>query len=278
MKTVNHWIGGKTVEGASGNWGPVTDPATGAVTTQVALASAEEVGAAVSRGEGGVRDLGHVLAVAAHRDPVPLPRAAGRPPRRHRRTDHRRARQGPLRRAGRGRPRSGDRGTRLRDHHTAQGRTVHPGLQPGRRRRDPPAARRRRGHHAVQLPGDGADVDVPAGDRLRKHLRAQAEREGPLGGHAAGRARRGGRPARRRAQRRPRRQGRGRRAAGPPGRQRGLVRRLDPHRPLHPRHGLRQRQARPGARRREEPHAGPAGRRPGRGGGRRRLGRVRLGG
>ena len=22
MKTVNHWIGGKTVEGASGNWGP----------------------------------------------------------------------------------------------------------------------------------------------------------------------------------------------------------------------------------------------------------------
>lgn len=48
MKTVNHWIGGKTVEGASGNWGQVTDPATGAVTTQVALASAEEVDAAVT--------------------------------------------------------------------------------------------------------------------------------------------------------------------------------------------------------------------------------------
>ncbi len=43
MKTVNHFIGGKTVEGASGNWGPVTDPATGEVTTQVALASVEEV-------------------------------------------------------------------------------------------------------------------------------------------------------------------------------------------------------------------------------------------
>lgn len=41
MKTVNHWIGGKTVEGASGNYGPVTDPATGAVTTQVALASSK---------------------------------------------------------------------------------------------------------------------------------------------------------------------------------------------------------------------------------------------
>ncbi|MEU8518039.1 CoA-acylating methylmalonate-semialdehyde dehydrogenase [Streptomyces sp. NBC_01216] len=47
-KTVNHWIGGKTVEGTSGNWGPVTDPATGAVTTRVALASAEEVDAAVA--------------------------------------------------------------------------------------------------------------------------------------------------------------------------------------------------------------------------------------
>ncbi|MFE0425479.1 aldehyde dehydrogenase family protein, partial [Streptomyces sp. NPDC058953] len=47
-KTVNHWIGGKTVEGASGNWGEVTDPATGAVTTRVALASAAEVAAAVA--------------------------------------------------------------------------------------------------------------------------------------------------------------------------------------------------------------------------------------
>ncbi|MGW2558982.1 CoA-acylating methylmalonate-semialdehyde dehydrogenase [Streptomyces sp. NPDC001514] len=47
-KTVNHWIGGRTVEGASGNWGPVTDPATGAVTTRVALASVEEVDAAVA--------------------------------------------------------------------------------------------------------------------------------------------------------------------------------------------------------------------------------------
>ncbi|MBB4979357.1 MULTISPECIES: CoA-acylating methylmalonate-semialdehyde dehydrogenase [Streptomyces] len=47
-KSVHHWIGGKTVEGTSGNWGPVTDPATGAVTTQVALASVEEVDAAVA--------------------------------------------------------------------------------------------------------------------------------------------------------------------------------------------------------------------------------------
>ncbi|MEU8568888.1 CoA-acylating methylmalonate-semialdehyde dehydrogenase [Streptomyces pathocidini] len=48
MKTLDHWIGGKTVEGASGNHGPVTDPATGAQTTRVALASAEDVDAAVA--------------------------------------------------------------------------------------------------------------------------------------------------------------------------------------------------------------------------------------
>ncbi|MDT0450383.1 CoA-acylating methylmalonate-semialdehyde dehydrogenase [Streptomyces hesseae] len=48
MKTVNHWIDGKSVEGTSGTYGPVTDPATGAVTTRVAFATAEEVDAAVA--------------------------------------------------------------------------------------------------------------------------------------------------------------------------------------------------------------------------------------
>ncbi|MFD4987555.1 CoA-acylating methylmalonate-semialdehyde dehydrogenase [Streptomyces sp. NPDC058374] len=48
MKTVNHWIGGQAVDGVSGDHGPVTDPATGEVTTQVALASADEVDAAVA--------------------------------------------------------------------------------------------------------------------------------------------------------------------------------------------------------------------------------------
>ncbi|WP_306320469.1 MULTISPECIES: CoA-acylating methylmalonate-semialdehyde dehydrogenase [unclassified Streptomyces] len=47
-KLVHHWIGGKTVEGTSGNHGPVTDPATGAVTTQVDFASVEEVDTAVA--------------------------------------------------------------------------------------------------------------------------------------------------------------------------------------------------------------------------------------
>ncbi|OEV22946.1 methylmalonate-semialdehyde dehydrogenase, partial [Streptomyces nanshensis] len=48
MKTLGHWIGNKPVESASGNVGPVYDPATGAQPTQVALASVQEVDAAVA--------------------------------------------------------------------------------------------------------------------------------------------------------------------------------------------------------------------------------------
>ncbi|WP_043264412.1 CoA-acylating methylmalonate-semialdehyde dehydrogenase [Streptomyces sp. CT34] len=47
MKTINHWIGGKPVEGVSGNYGPVYNPATGAQEKQVAFATADEVDAAV---------------------------------------------------------------------------------------------------------------------------------------------------------------------------------------------------------------------------------------
>jgi malonate-semialdehyde dehydrogenase (acetylating) / methylmalonate-semialdehyde dehydrogenase len=48
MKTVNHWIGGRAVEGVTGDFGPVYNPATGAQDTRVALASVEEVDAAVA--------------------------------------------------------------------------------------------------------------------------------------------------------------------------------------------------------------------------------------
>ncbi|MFE3886963.1 CoA-acylating methylmalonate-semialdehyde dehydrogenase [Streptomyces lydicus] len=47
MKTLSHWIGGKPVEGVSGNFGPVYNPATGVQEKQVAFASADEVDAAV---------------------------------------------------------------------------------------------------------------------------------------------------------------------------------------------------------------------------------------
>ncbi|WP_030908140.1 CoA-acylating methylmalonate-semialdehyde dehydrogenase [Streptomyces sp. NRRL F-5126] len=51
MKTVNHWIGGKSVPGVAGapdRYGEVTDPATGEVTTRVAFAAAGDVDAAIA--------------------------------------------------------------------------------------------------------------------------------------------------------------------------------------------------------------------------------------
>ncbi|MEU5300491.1 CoA-acylating methylmalonate-semialdehyde dehydrogenase [Streptomyces noursei] len=58
MKTINHWIGGKPVEGVSGNFGPVYNPATGAQEKQVACASVEEVDAAVRTAKEAFRSWG----------------------------------------------------------------------------------------------------------------------------------------------------------------------------------------------------------------------------
>ena len=49
-----------------------------------------------------------------------------------------------------------------------------------RRLLDPPAARGRRRDHAVQLPRDGAHVDVGARDRVREHVHPEAVGEGPV--------------------------------------------------------------------------------------------------
>ena len=46
--TIDHWIGGRLVPGTSGRTSPVHNPATGAVTAQVPLASNEEVDAVVA--------------------------------------------------------------------------------------------------------------------------------------------------------------------------------------------------------------------------------------
>ncbi|MGO1056370.1 CoA-acylating methylmalonate-semialdehyde dehydrogenase [Crossiella sp. CA198] len=48
MRTINHWIGGKTVESTSGRHGVVTNPATGEQTAQVAFADVSEVDSAVA--------------------------------------------------------------------------------------------------------------------------------------------------------------------------------------------------------------------------------------
>jgi malonate-semialdehyde dehydrogenase (acetylating)/methylmalonate-semialdehyde dehydrogenase len=47
VKAINHWIGGRRLQGSSGRSGPVFDPATGNQTGAVAFAGGEEVAAAV---------------------------------------------------------------------------------------------------------------------------------------------------------------------------------------------------------------------------------------
>ena len=133
-------------------------------------------------------------------------------------------------------------------------------------------------HHAVQLPGDGADVVLPDRDRGRQHRRAQAEREGPVGLALAGRAVEA-RPACPTASstsctatRRP-----STRCSTHPDVQAVSLRRLDADRAVHLRDRHRARQARAGPRRREEPHGRAARRRPRPGRRRRGQRRLRLG-
>ena len=232
-KPIHHWIGGTSVPGTSGRSGPVCNPATGEQTRRGRLrhrrgGRRRRPGRRRRRSPPGARsrwrkraELFFTIRELVHEHRADIARFLTA-----------RARQGHLGRARRGRPRPrGDR-VRLRDPDPPQGRVLRAGLDRDRRLLDPPAARRRRRDHAVQLPGDGAHVDVGAGDRVREHVRAQALREGSLGVGLHRRAAQGGGSPGRRLQRRPRRQGRGRRDPRAPGRRGGLVRRLDPDRAL----------------------------------------------
>ena len=167
----------------------------------------EEVDRAVGAAKEAFESLAADVAVAAGRGDVPPARARRRQPQGARRHAHLRARQGALRRPGRDRPRPREHRVRLRHPPPAEGRVQRAGLDRRRRVLHPPAPRRRGRHHAVQLPGHGADVDVRQRHRLRQHVHPQAVREGSVGVAVHGRAAQGGRPARRRVQRGPGRQG-----------------------------------------------------------------------
>ncbi|HEY7010386.1 MAG TPA: CoA-acylating methylmalonate-semialdehyde dehydrogenase [Jatrophihabitantaceae bacterium] len=56
---IEHWVDGKRVAGRSGRTAPVHNPATGLVTGEVDLASAEEVGAAVASATAAAREWRH---------------------------------------------------------------------------------------------------------------------------------------------------------------------------------------------------------------------------
>ena len=140
------------------------------------------------RGQGrrrGVSRLGRDPAADPRAHPVQVSRNPRARARRAGAGHLRRARQGLLRRAGRDHPRRRGRRVRLRHPASAEGRVHRAGRPRHRQLVGAPAARRLRRHHAVQFPGDGADVDVPDGDRLRQHLHPEAVRARPVGRAAA---------------------------------------------------------------------------------------------
>ena len=278
VKPINHWISGSPYAGSSGRSGAVYNPATGEQSGEVDFASVEEIDATVQAAKAAFPAWRALSLGAAGRDHVRDPRARARTPRGDREAADGRARQGAVGRDGRGHARARGHRVLLRHPASSEGRHERAGVDGRRRVLDAPAARCRRGHHAVQLPGDGPDVDVGAGDRVRQHVRPQAVREGSVGVDVHGGAPQGGRRPGRRLQRRARRQGRGRRDPRASRYRSRLVRRLDADRALR----LRDRdcggQAVPGARRGEEPHDRASRRRHRHGGRRRGVCRIRLGG
>ncbi len=213
VKRISHWIGGRSVAGDVRPQRRRLQPGDGPPERRGRLRHGRGGRPGRPGGEGGVPGVARGLARAARGDLLPHPRARGGAARRGGEAPHRRARQGALRRDRRGDARArGDR-VLLRHPDAAEERVLGAGVDGDRRLLDPAAARRRRRHHAVQLPGDGAHVDVGAGARVREHVRAQAVGEGSVRVDLDGGAAQGGGRAGRRLQRRHGRQGRRRRGA-----------------------------------------------------------------
>ena len=199
MNRISHWIDGTVVEGTSGRSRHGVQPGDGGAGGECRLRQRRRSRRRRRRRQGGVPRLAGHRPRPAGRGHVPPARAGRRQPQGDRLAAHGRARQGAVRRPRRGGPRPREHRVRLRHPAPAEGRLQRAGGDRRRRVLDPPAARRRRRHHPVQLPGDGADVDVRQRPRVRQHVRAQAEREGPVGvaadGRAAGQGRAAGRAA-----------------------------------------------------------------------------------
>ena len=176
VKTIGHFIGGKSVAGTSGRFGDIFNPNTGEVGARVALASQAEVRAAVANAKEAqpgwaaknpqvrARVMMRFLELAnAHREELAMLIST-----RTRQNDTR----CPWRSAAR------PRGRRVRDRRSAppQGRLYRRCRPRHRHVLDAPARRRRRRHHAVQLPGHDPLVEGRARHRLRQRVHPQAFR------------------------------------------------------------------------------------------------------
>ena len=186
MRTIDHWIAGKHTEGQGERTSPVFNPATGQQQAELRLAAPADVESAIAAARDAFPDWSQTS--ISQRTKVMFAFREVVNARAHELAElitdeHGKVLSDAL---GRGATRPRGRGVRLRHPQPAQGRLLRPGLDRRRHLVLPGAAGRRRRHHAVQLPGDGPDVDVPGRDRLREHLRAQAQRARPLRVDAAG--------------------------------------------------------------------------------------------
>jgi hypothetical protein len=208
MKEIGHFIGGKRVAGKSGRFADVYNPSTGEVQAKVALATQDEVRAAVEN------------AAAAQ------PKWAAVNPQRRARVmmkfidlvarDNEKLAETLSREHGKTIPDAkGDiqRGIEVAEFalgipHLMKGEyteSAGPGIDMFSMRQPLGVARR---HHAVQLPGHDPDVEVLPGDCVRQRIHPEALRARSLRADAAGRTDDRGRLAGRHPQRRQRRQGR----------------------------------------------------------------------
>ncbi len=180
MKNIGHFVGGSSVAGTSGTYGPIFDPATGEQTGRVAYADAAEVDKVVQVALAALPAWSATPIVRRMRVMFKLKELVERNLDRlalavtaeHGKTLERRQ--------GLGHPRARGGRVRLRHPAAAEGRVQPTMSAPASTRVRAPAARRVRRHHAVQLPGHGADVDVAGGHRLRQHLHPEAVGEGSV--------------------------------------------------------------------------------------------------
>ena len=187
-RDLQHFVNAHLVDGRSGRFGEVWNPARGEVQARVPLASAAEVGEAVGAAQ------------------AAFPRWAGTTPLRRARVLNRfgtlleenAGRLAEIITAEHGKVHDDALGEITRGLEVVEFATGIPHLlkgevtenvgDPGRLALAAPAARGGGGDHALQLPGHGAHVDVPGGARLREHLRAEALGARPVGLAVPGRA------------------------------------------------------------------------------------------
>ena len=180
MQRLENAIGGRRVASSSSRTTPIFNPATGEQQAILPLSTKAEVDTAVAAAKTAAATWGSTPPMKRIKPMFRFKDLLEKNADEIARTHLARARQDPRRCAWRACARHRGRGLRLRHSATAEGR-VHAQHRPRHRQLlGPPAARRRGRHHAVQLSGHGADVDVSCRSGLREHVHPEAVRARPV--------------------------------------------------------------------------------------------------